>query len=89
MLFKKAYFSKNNFMLTFMSSGNGFEKLELIKKYFQRVFNIFSKEIREELQELEPQLSNEEFKEIKKELAFLPKEKQQEYLHELKEEINE
>ena len=76
-------------MLTFMSSGNGFEKLEVIKKYFQRIFNIFSKEIREELLELEPRLSNEEFKEIKKELAFLPKEKQQEYIQELKEEIND
>lgn len=72
-----------------MSSGNGFEKLDVIKKYFQRVFNIISKEIREELLELEPRLSKEEFKEIKKEIAFLPKEKQQEYLQELKEELNE
>ena len=72
-----------------MSSGNGFEKFEVIKKYFQRIFNIFSKEIREELLELEPRLSNEDFKEIKKELAFLPKEKQQEYIQELKEEIND
>jgi hypothetical protein len=72
-----------------MSSGNGFEKLDIIKKYFQRVFNIISKEIREELLELEPRLSKDEFKEIKKEIAFLPKEKQQEYLQELKEELNE
>ena len=72
-----------------MSSGNGFEKLDVVKKYFQRVFTIFSKEIREELQELEPHLSKDEFKEIKKELAFLPKEKQQEYLQEIKEGLNE
>jgi len=72
-----------------MSNGNGFDKLDVIKKYFHRVFNIISKEIREELLELEPRLSKDEFKEIKKEIAFLPKEKQQEYLQELKEELNE
>ena len=72
-----------------MSSGNGFEKLDVVKKYFQRVFTIFSKEIREELQELETHLSKDEFKEIKKELAFLPTEKQKEYLQEIKEELNE
>ena len=76
-------------MSSFMSSGNGFDKLDVIKKYFQRVFNILSKEIREELIELEPRLSKDEFKEIKKELAFLPKEKQLEYLQEIKEGLNE
>ena len=72
-----------------MNDINGFDKIEVIKKYFQRIFNIFSKEVREELLKLEPQLSKEEFKEIKKELAFLPQEKQLEYLEELKEDLND
>ena len=72
-----------------MTSENGFDTLDVIKAYFQRVFNIFSKEVRDELLKLEPHLSKEEFKEIKKELAFLPQEKQLEYLEELKEEIDE
>lgn len=72
-----------------MNGENGIDKLDVIKKYFQRIFNIFSKEIREELLKLEKLLSKEEFKEIKKELAFLPQEKQLEYLEELKEEIHE
>ena len=76
-------------MSILMSSGNGFEKLDVIKKYFQRVFNILSKEIREGLLELEPRLTKDEFKEIKKELSFLPEEKQQEYLQEIKEGLNE
>ena len=72
-----------------MNDGNGLETLDVIKKYFQRIFNIFSKEVREELLKLEPHLSKEEFKEIKKELGFLPPEKQLEYLEELKEDLND
>jgi len=72
-----------------MSDENGFDTLDVIKKYFQQIFNIFSKDVREELLNLEPKLSKDEFKEIKKELAFLPQEKQLEYLEELKEELND
>jgi len=62
--------------------GTTFDKLDLVKRYFSRIFNTLSKEVREELFELE--LTKEEFKEIKKELAFLPEEKQFLYLKELK-----
>ena len=57
------------------------EKLEVVKKYFQRIFTIFSKEIKEEINKLN--LSKDELKDIKKELAFLAEEKQLEYLKEL------
>ena len=60
----------------------GLEKLEVVKKYFQRIFTILSKEVREELTKLN--LTKEELKEIKKELAFLTEEKQLEFLKELK-----
>ncbi len=59
----------------------GFEKLEVVKKYFHRIFTILSKEVKEELSKLN--LSTDELKEIKKELAFLPEEKQIEFLKEL------
>ena len=59
----------------------GFEKLEVVKKYFKRIFAILSKEVKEELNKLN--LSKEEIKEIKKEISFLPEEKQIEFLKEL------
>ena len=62
-------------------NNGGFEKLEVVKKYFQRIFTILSKEVRGELIKLN--LSKDKLKEIKKELAFLPEEKQIEFLKEL------
>ena len=64
-------------------NNGGFEKLEVVKKYFQRIFTILSKEVRGELIKLN--LSKDELKEIKKELAFLSEEKQIEFLKELAE----
>jgi hypothetical protein len=62
-------------------NNGGFEKLEVVKKYFHRIFTVLSKEVKEELMKLN--LSKNELKEIKKELAFLPEEKQIEFLKEL------
>ena len=67
-------------------NNGAFEKLEVVKKYFQRIFTILSKEVREELIKLN--LSKDELKEIKKELAYLPEEKQLEFLKELIKDIN-
>jgi len=68
--------------VVFIKEGNGnFEKLEIVKKYFGRIFNVLSEEVRKKLLKL--QLSETELKEIKKELAFLPEEKQKEFLKEL------
>lgn len=61
--------------------SNGFEKLDLIKKYFSRIFTVLSKEVRHQLMSLG--LSKEELKEIKKEIAFLSEEEQINYLEEL------
>ena len=62
-------------------NNGGFEKLEVVKKYFHRIFTTLSKEVREELMKLN--VSKDELKEIKKELAFLLEEKQLEFLKEL------
>lgn len=62
-------------------NNRGFEKLDVVKKYFYRIFTTLSKEVREELNKLN--LSKDELKEIKKELAFLSEEKQIEFLKEL------
>ena len=59
----------------------GFEKLEIIKRYFSRIFTILPKYTRERLTRLN--LSKEELKEVKTELAFLPIDKQKDYLDEL------
>jgi len=64
-------------------NNGGFEKLEVVKKFFYRIFTVLSKEVKEELMKLN--LSKDELKEIKKELAFLPEEKQIEFLKELRE----
>ena len=68
--------------MTINEDGTTFDKLDLVKRYFSRIFNILSKDVREELLELD--LNKEEEKEIKKELAFLPEEKQKLFLKELK-----
>ncbi|MFX0017592.1 MAG: hypothetical protein ACFFAK_00735 [Promethearchaeota archaeon] len=68
--------------MVFIKEGNSnFEKLEIVKKYFGRIFNVLSEDVRKRLLKL--QLSETELKEIKKELAFLPEEKQKEFLREL------
>ncbi len=69
-------------MISSNENNSGFEKLEVVKNYFHRIFTILSKEVREELTKLN--LSKDELKEIKKELAFLSEEKQIEFLKELK-----
>jgi len=58
-----------------------FDKLEIVRRYFARIFNVLKKDIRTELLALK--LTKDELKEIKKELAFLSEEKQREYLKEL------
>ena len=68
--------------MVFIKEGNSnFEKLEIVKKYFGRIFNVLSEDVRKKLLKL--QLSETELEEIKKELAFLPEEKQKEFLREL------
>jgi len=59
----------------------GFEKLDVVKKYFHKIFTVMSKDVREQLMDLN--LSKDELKEVKKELGFLPEKKQKEYLDEL------
>ena len=59
----------------------GFEKLDIVKKYFHKIFTVMSKDVREQLMDLN--LSKDELKEVKKELVFLPDDKQKEYLNEL------
>lgn len=68
--------------MTINEDGTTFDRLDLVKRYFSRIFNTLSKEVREELLELN--LNKEEEKEIKKELAFLPEDKQKLFLKELK-----
>jgi hypothetical protein len=60
---------------------NSFEKFEIVKRYFARIFNVLSKEIRQELLNLN--LTEEELKEVRKELGFLPEDQQKEYIKEL------
>ncbi|MFW9770682.1 MAG: hypothetical protein ACFFFB_03675 [Candidatus Heimdallarchaeota archaeon] len=68
-------------MIFIKNNNTSFEKLEIVKKYFARIFIVLKKEIRRELLSLD--LTKEELKEIKKELVFLPEDKQKEYLKEL------
>ena len=58
-----------------------FEKLDIIKSYFSKVFSVLSKDIREELLKLN--VSKTELKSILKRIAFLPEEKQRMFLEEL------
>ena len=59
---------------------NNFEKYEVVKRYFARIFNVLSKEIRQELLELD--LTKEELKEVKRELGFLTENDQKKYIKE-------
>ncbi|MFX0075422.1 MAG: hypothetical protein ACFE96_08270 [Candidatus Hermodarchaeota archaeon] len=61
--------------------NGGFEKLEVVRRYFHRIFTVLSNEVREKLMELD--LPKDELKEVKKELAFLSEEQQLEFLNEL------
>jgi hypothetical protein len=49
-----------------------------VTKYFSKIFNILSKDIKAQIEDLD--LSKKERKEILKELAFLSKEKQVKYI---------
>ena len=57
-----------------------FEKLDIIKNYFSKIFNVLSEEIREKLLKLN--VSKEELKSILKRIAFLPEEKQEMFIEE-------
>jgi hypothetical protein len=61
--------------------NGGFDKLDVVKRYFYRIFTVLSKDLREQLMNLN--LSKDELKEVKKELAFLSEEKQKQFLKEL------
>jgi hypothetical protein len=63
------------------NENGGFDKLDVVKRYFYRIFTVLSKDIREQLMNLN--LSKDELKEVKKELSFLSEEKQKEFLKEL------
>jgi len=68
-------------MLTMINEDeSSFEKYEVVKRYFNRIFNVLSREIRQELLELD--LTEEELKEIKKELGFLREAQQKQYINE-------
>ena len=58
-----------------------FEEIDIVKKYFSRIFTILDSKIRERLKKLN--VSEEKKKILLKELAFLNDEKQNEYLDEL------
>jgi hypothetical protein len=64
-----------------------FEKLEVIKRYFSRIYTVLSKEVRDILLKLD--VSQKEFKEIMKSLAFLPEEKQKAFLDEIMDKGND
>ena len=68
-------------MIYIKDENSNFEKLNVVKKYFAKIFNILSKDVRRQLLSLN--IPKEELKEIKKELAFLPEEEQMKYLEEL------
>ena len=61
--------------------NGGFDKLDVVKRYFYRIFTVLSKDVREQLMNLN--LPKDELKEVKKEIAFLSEEKQKEFLKEL------
>jgi len=70
------------------STGNrdkfDFEKLDIIKRYFSRIYSVISKDVRNSLLKLD--VSKKELKEILKAIAFLPEDKQKEFLKELMDE---
>jgi hypothetical protein len=68
-------------MLMNNDENGGFETLDVIRRYFYRIFTVLSKDVREQLMNLN--LSKDELKEVKKELAFLSEDKQKQFLKEL------
>ena len=62
-------------------NDKNFEELDIVKKYFSRIFTVLDAKIRERLIKLK--VSEEKKELILKELAFLNDEKQGEYLDEL------
>jgi hypothetical protein len=60
---------------------NNFEKFEIVKRYFARIFNVLSKEIRQDLLNLD--LTEDELKDVKQELGFLPEDQQKKFIKEL------
>jgi len=68
-------------MLVNNDENGGFETLDVIRRYFYRIFTVLSKDVREQLMKLN--LPKDELKEVKKEIAFLSEEKQKEFLKEL------
>ena len=61
-------------------NDGGFEMLDVVKRYFYRIFTVLSKDVREQLLNLN--LSKDDLKEVKKELAFLSEEEQKKFLQE-------
>lgn len=57
------------------------EEIPEVKKYFARIYSVLSKNVREQLNNLD--ISKDRKKQLKKELAFLPKHKQIKYLEEI------
>ncbi|MFX0188176.1 MAG: hypothetical protein ACFE8A_10615 [Candidatus Hodarchaeota archaeon] len=62
-------------------NDKNFEELDIVKKYFSRIYTVLDAKIRERLKNLN--VSEEKKKILLKELAFLNEEKQTEYLDEL------
>ena len=62
-------------------NDKNFEELDIVKKYFSRIFTVLDAKIRERLIKLK--VSEEKKELILKELAFLNEEKQGEYLDDL------
>ncbi len=64
-----------------------FEKLDVIKTYFSKVYSVLSEEVRDKLLNLK--ITKEELKCILKRIAFLPKDKQIMFIEELSREDEE
>jgi hypothetical protein len=58
-----------------------FEKNNVIKSYFKRIYTVLDETTRKKLLQLD--ISTDELRQILKYIAFLPKEKQETYLKEL------
>ena len=58
-----------------------FEKNNVIKRYFKRIYTVLDETTRKKLLQLD--ISTDELRQILKYIAFLPKEKQEKYLKEL------
>ncbi len=69
------------------NDGFDFEKLDIIKNYFSKIFSVLSEDIRDKLLKLK--VSKEDLKSILKRIAFLPEEKQRLFIGELLKDIDE